>query len=204
MSRHVEDYIKWSIVIRCYAELLRLRYDNPSELTEARAQIAKQIQELLEQVWEDYIVAGFLRGCENRKTDDISNILKAIGPIAFDEPWFIDGMKALHSCGKRFVVPSISSKFDISDLLNESRKLEKKLKRYPQVEALSFFDEPNLTKTRYYREFPRKQKIMLIHFIYGLLNEEFHKQVLNEITPYGSPAELNKYLDAVKNVKRIP
>jgi hypothetical protein len=198
ISRPAFDASVWSEIFRCYAHLLRLDYHGMEALTNERMAVYEKIHTFLERKYK-MTIDEYLKDCERGNSAGVNRILKAIGPCAFDEPWFIEGMKTLQEKGKEFKIPSVKPVFDISERFKESQKLEWKLLRGQSfTEALSYWDDSESAgvKTRYYR-LPDEYEPLIIHNCYGFLHPGLHAHTLEDITPYPSLEELDKWLSRI-------
>lgn len=179
-------------VVHCYAELLRMYYHDQKELTGYHVKVGHKIENTLKQKYNE-ISTNYLKTCETGSHKDakaaVRRVLEAIGPKAFNEQWFIEGLKSLYMRKIRFQFPIFKNEVDFGPLFEFACKAEKRFRNNPVWNA---FNQDATKQSDYYREFPKAMDICFLHYLYGVLNEAAHKATLEDI-----PKMDAAYLDSV-------
>lgn len=192
-------------IFRCYTELLRL-YHTHNALQKHHALTAHKIQDFLRNTYQE-IIEDYLRRCDNMESSMVNIILDAIGEYAFSEHWFIEGMEKLYRLKKQFKILPRKSEFNFTESYSQVCKMEKKFKKYSTRDVFGWDagdDEEETKKTKskkrglYYKTFLKNMAIAHIHYCYGLLRDDLHKHILEDIPPM----KLDEFNKLIKNINQ--
>jgi len=170
------------IIHTCYIELLRMLYRDKEALTAFYCNVAHRIKSFLERLYDE-IIADYLKTCATGNATaakaQFRMVLDAIGPCAFNEPWFTDGLQSLYQRNITFQFSDSKEEHDYQALYVSACRVEKKLMNRPVTEAFPVKHQAK-SMTDYYGKFPQKVSICHLHAIYGLLHEEQHQHMIND------------------------
>jgi hypothetical protein len=150
----------------CYAQLLRWRYFDPKKLTPELIALAEAIQKWMDDAYEA-IINAFRDECKKGNTGVAYQVLKALGPHAFYEKWFNDGLKTLLFDAGKTIHLSPPEDFDFREDYEKMYQLEEKLQETTVDEAT---DYDQALRSQYYRDFSGKRALFNLHHCYGLLH----------------------------------
>ncbi|MDP3028605.1 MAG: hypothetical protein Q8O04_03760 [Deltaproteobacteria bacterium] len=181
----------------CYAQLLRWRDSDPKKLTQELIALADAIQKWIEDAYAA-IIKAFQYECMTGNTKAIHVVIKALGPHAFYEKWFNDGLKDLLFLGGKSITLRPPPKvLDFGVDYKKMYRLERRLRKTTVDKATNY----NQTLRSQYYKFPTKRIVIALHYCYALLHPTLYTQAIEDL-PILDADMFGKLLDIVK--KNLP
>ena len=126
----------------------------------------------------DNIIQDFQNRCDQGKNEMVPIVVEALGEYAFDQTWFIDGLKVLHQKRVEAQIPGAKPErwVDYTSEFEWGRKLEAKAKKEPIRNIIKL----NPKDSKYYKEKPKSDAIY-IHYAFGCSRPELRLQVIEAV-----------------------